>query len=329
MHIHKYVHIFHLQPFLYFRCTGSLFVIYLLCNVHLKKGYEAMYGFLVANGFLNTDKFSDIYKRLKDAFSKRDTKLSLFSNSAFLHPATEPLLLNEKPDFVLFWDKDVLLAKSFEDLGIPVFNSSQSIELCDDKAKMHLALKGLPMPETYIAPMTFPNIGFSNLEFLSEIENKLGYPMVIKERFGSFGAQVYLAKNREELLKITKEHETSPLIFQKLISESFGRDVRINVVGHRVVASMLRESGTDDFRSNVTLGGKTAPYSPTADEIALAEEASRRLGLSFAGIDILFGENGPLICEVNSNAHFKSTYDCTGINLADLISGHIIKECSI
>ena len=49
--------------------------------------------------------------------------------------------------------------------------------------------------------------------------------------------------------------------------------------------------------------------------------------LDFAGIDILFSENGPLICEVNSNAHFKSTYDCTGVDLADLIAEHIINKC--
>ena len=61
-------------------------------------------------------------------------------------------------------------------------------------------------------------------------------------------------------------------------------------------------------------------------EIELAEEASRRLGLDFAGIDILFGKDGPLLCEVNSNAHFKSTYDCTGVDLASLIAEHIISK---
>ncbi len=286
-----------------------------------------MNGFLIVNGFLNTDKFSDIYSRLKASFEEKGVKLSLYTNDAFSLSATNTPDISEKPDFVLFWDKDVLLAKSFEEMGIPVFNPAKSIEMCDDKAKMHLSLRGLPMPETYIAPMTFPNIGFTKLDFLDEIEKRLGYPMVVKERFGSFGAQVYLAKNRYELLTITKSHETSPLIFQKFVSESAGLDVRINVVGHRVVASMLRESESGDFRSNVTLGGKTTPYTPTDEEILLAEEASRRLGLSFAGIDILFGNDGPMLCEVNSNAHFKSTLDCTGVNLSEIIADHIIKEC--
>ncbi len=286
-----------------------------------------MRGLLVVNSFLNTEKFNDIYSRLNCAFSKLGIDLTMRGNSDFMHSATEPLSLSEKPDFVLFWDKDILLAREFEALGIPVFNSSRSISLCDDKRKMHIALRPLPMPETYIAPFTFPNIGFSDLSFLDDIEKKLSYPIVIKEAFGSFGAQVYLAKNRDELFDIVKNHETTPLIFQKLIKESAGRDIRINVVGHKVVSAMERKSENGDFRSNVTLGGKTLPYTPTEAEIALAEEASRLLGLDFGGIDILFGERGPILCEVNSNAHFKSTYDCTGINLADLIACHIAEKC--
>ncbi len=286
-----------------------------------------MHGLLVVNSFLNTEKFSDIYSRLSDAFSKLGVELTMRGNADFLHSATGTPELSEKPDFVPFWDKDITLAKSFEELKIPVFNSSKSIELCDNKAKMHLALRGLPMPETYIAPLTFPNIGFTDLSFLDSIAKKLSLPLIIKEAYGSFGAQVYLARSRDELFEIAKRHEGKELIFQKFVSESAGRDIRVNVVGHKVICAMERKSENGDFRSNVTLGGKTIPYSPTDAEIALCEEASRRLELDFAGIDILFGESGPLLCEVNSNAHFKSTYDCTGINLADFIASHITEKC--
>ena len=284
-----------------------------------------MRGLLIVNSFLNTEKFRDIYSRLDCAFEKLNVTLSMRGNADFAHAVGSPLPLFENPDFVLFWDKDILLAREFEETGIPVFNSSRAIELCDDKRKMHLALTELPMPETFIAPMTFPNIGFPDLSFFASIEENLGYPMVIKEAFGSFGAQVYLAKNREEALCIIKRCESVPIIFQRFIKESMGRDIRINVVGHKVVSAMERRSNSD-FRSNVTLGGETLHYAPTVEEIALAEDASRRLGLDFGGIDILFGERGPLICEVNSNTHFKSTCDCTGINLADLIAEHITKK---
>ena len=90
---------------------------------------------------------------------------------------------------------------------------------------------------------------------------------------------------------------------------------------------MLRENKLGDFRSNITLGGTALPYSPSDEECELAISACKKLGLDFAGVDILFGPSGPLLCEVNSNAHFKSTYDCTGINLADIIAKHITDKC--
>lgn len=282
-----------------------------------------MKGFLIINGFLESEKFNDIYSRLREAAGVLGIELLLFRNSDFQNSTDSPLMLPFRPDFVLFWDKDVFLAQAFERMEIPVFNSSRAIALCDDKAKMHYALSSLPSPKTVVAPMTFPNIGYTNTDFLKRTAEYLSFPIVVKECFGSFGAQVYLANNMEELERITKSHERVPLIFQKLVSESFGRDIRINVVGGRICAAMLRMNENGDFRSNITLGGTMLPYSPTDAECAFALSACEKLGLDFGGVDILFGNDGPLLCEVNSNAHFKSTYDATGINLADFIMEHI------
>ncbi len=286
-----------------------------------------MHGSLVINKFLSTEKFHDIYSRLQCAFDKRRVSLSLCTNAELCHVLGEKIPFGSKPDFVLFWDKDISLAQAIETEGVRCFNSASAIEACDNKAKMHTALRGLPMPKTIIAPMTFPNIGYTDTEFLGTVAKELGFPLVIKECFGSFGAQVYLAHNIDELISITREHESVPLLFQELVASSYGRDIRINVVGHKVCAAMLRKSTSGDFRSNVTLGGEAFAYSPSTAECELAISATKRLGLDFAGVDILFGENGPLLCEVNSNAHFKSTYDCTGIDLADLIGEHIINKC--
>ena len=51
------------------------------------------------------------------------------------------------------------------------------------------------------------------------------------------------------------------------------------------------------------------------------------MNLDFAGVDILFGENDePILCEVNSNAHFKNILDCTGVNVAQCILDYIIGD---
>ena len=54
--------------------------------------------------------------------------------------------------------------------------------------------------------------------------------------------------------------------------------------------------------------------------------ATMLLGLDFAGVDVLFGRDGPLLCEVNSNAHFKTTLECTGVNMAVEIMRHIARR---
>src|SRR5699024_10382671 len=110
------------------------------------------------------------------------------------------------------------------------------------------------------------------------------------------------------------------------ISSSYGKDMRLQVVGDQVVASMLRRS-SNDFRANVTAGGSMEPYNPTNIEQELAIAATKAIGADFAGVDLLFGPNGyPIISEVNSNAHIRNLFDCTNINVADFIIDYIIQE---
>ncbi len=286
-----------------------------------------MTGLLIVNHFLGSEKFADIYDRLRAAAEAHGVKLQLMTNRALLHAEGEPLPLPFHPDFVLFWDKDVALARELEAAGLSVFNNAAAIEACDDKALMARKLRSFPMPKTIVAPMTFANIGYTDLSFLDEVGEKLSFPLVIKECRGSFGRQVYLAKNREELYDKVKSLGGTPLIFQELIKESFGRDIRVNVVGGKVLCAMVRSSTNGDFRSNITLGGTAHSYSVNEDEAELAISAVKSLGLDFAGVDLLFGkDNEPVLCEVNSNAHFKSTLDYTGVDMADAIISHIIRK---
>ena len=61
-------------------------------------------------------------------------------------------------------------------------------------------------------------------------------------------------------------------------------------------------------------------------EIVSADSRQVFRGLDFAGVDVLFGRDGPLLCEVNSNAHFKTTLECTGVNMAVEIMRHIARR---
>lgn len=285
---------------------------------------------MVVNEYLRTGKFNEIHSWLLEAADKYGIALEMRSNAEMLAVIGEDAVNTDREaDFILFLDKDTRLALYLEKLGYPVFNSSRAIGICDDKALTHLILmnSGIPMPETMIAPFTFENIGYTNYDFLKRVADRLAYPLIVKECFGSFGQQVYLINSYDELLAKMKDIGPKPVIFQRFIKSSFGRDIRLQVVGDKVIAAIYRYSDKGDFRANLTNGAKMKPYIPTDRQCELALQACKLIGLDFAGVDILFGENEePLVCEVNSNAHFKNIYDCTGINAAEAIIKHIISR---
>ena len=175
------------------------------------------------------------------------------------------------PDFVLFLDKDIHLARQLELLGLPVYNRSEAIDVCDSKAKTHQALAnhGIPMPKTIFPPFTYEGIQRQNFDAFSRIGQALGYPLVVKEAYGSFGQQVYLIQTENELIELVKKLKHKPFILQEFIEKSRGRDIRINVVGDKVIAAMKRTS-EHDFRANMTNGGQGSPYTPTEAEAELA-----------------------------------------------------------
>ena len=297
------------------------------------------YGWLIYNGGLRAPKYMELNELYAKAALKLNIHLELVANdeiysciennnAVLKYPASL-----KAPSFILFLDKDIRLAKQLEKLGYAVFNSSQVIENCDDKMLTFqvLANKDIPMPKTLFAPMYFPHTGTGepHLSFTLTLEKELGYPMVIKEAFGSFGAQVYLVHNREELIAKQKELIYVPHLYQEFIKTSKGRDVRIYVVGEKVVASMYRHSETD-FRANISNGGAMKPYTPNEAFCQMAIAATGALGADFTGVDLLFGENeAPILCEVNSNAHIKNIYDCTGIDVAELMFKHILEKIAL
>ncbi|MDO5293161.1 MAG: RimK family alpha-L-glutamate ligase [bacterium] len=284
-------------------------------------------GYLVVNHFLNANKYNELYEYFLEAADEFGVNLILKTNAELI--VEEEALYRDvnNVDFVLFWDKDIRLASLMENIGYRLFNSARAIEVCDDKSLTYLELKkaGVLMPKTIIGPKTFEHVDYTNTSFMDGIIKSLGLPLVVKECFGSFGMQVYLVNSKEELEKKLKETSPKPLIFQQLIRESAGRDVRLQVIGDQVVASMYRYSDSDDFRANLSIGGKMKPFVPTKEQEEIAIQCCKAIGLDFAGVDLLFGENHQTyVCEVNSNAHFKNIYDCTKVNAANLIIKHVV-----
>ncbi|SFD58284.1 SSU ribosomal protein S6P modification protein [Lentibacillus persicus] len=290
-----------------------------------------LYGWIIYNGYLPGDKFLDFAQWIQHAAAKQGIETTIYRNSDILNLLSSEsltLLSAQKftwPDFVVFADKDIYLATQLELMGLQVFNSAKAIAASDDKIASYqlLAANKLPVPKTVIAPKAFHQLNYNPIDDYSEAIRILGYPMIVKEAFGSFGEQVYLIHTKDELAEIIQQLQGRPFMLQEFIAESAGKDVRLQVVGNKVVAAMARYS-ENDFRANVTTGGKMQFYQPTSAEEQIAVAASKTLGTDFAGVDILHGANDkPIICEINSNAHIRNIFDCTGVDVGDYIITYI------
>lgn len=286
-------------------------------------------GWIIYNGNLPGDKFLDFAQMLQKSALKYGSDAELIKNNELASLLTSSGLSlvpnKELPDYVVFTDKDIYLARQLEYLGLPVFNSADAIATSDDKIATYqrLAQLGIPIPKTVIAPKIFIE-GTLDEAVINQAIDQLRFPMIVKEAFGSFGEQVYLVETKEDLLAQINAIGNKPFVFQEFISSSYGIDARLQVVGNGVVASMKRRSKSD-FRANITSGGTMEPYNPTEEEEKLAVEATKAIGAAFAGVDILWDSDGvPLICEVNSNAHIRNLLDCTGVNAAHFIMKHIL-----
>ncbi|MCJ7657262.1 MAG: RimK family alpha-L-glutamate ligase [Candidatus Atribacteria bacterium] len=208
------------------------------------------------------------------------------------------------------------IIRHLERLGIPTFNSSSSIETVKDKlyTQQILAASNLPVPKTMLARSPL------NIDL---IEKMIGFPAVVKTISGSQGCGVFLCNSKghlEDLMQLIDTAKTTTnFIIQEFIQNSHGRDLRVFVVGGRIIACMERYSRDGNFKANFSRGGEVKAY-PLNEEIEwLATESTRLLDLDIAGVDLLFDGEHFKVCEVNSSPGFKGLEKCCPVSIPDII----------
>ncbi len=287
-------------------------------------------GVIVTNAYYNTSTPTFQAERIKTELERLNSAVYIYKNNAYDSYIGEDgrvITSMQGLDYAVFLDKDKYLSRILDKAGVRMFNSTAAIEVCDDKMLTHLALSGsgIKMPVTVPAPLCYNQSAEVPVEEAEKVIKILGLPVVVKSSFGSLGREVFLARDKEELLQIMGALKCKAYIFQQYIPSSAGKDVRIIVIGGKAFSAMLRKSDCD-FRSNVDIGGAGYQYTPSASFIETAERAAQILGLDYCGVDLLFGEDGePILCEVNSNAFFREMERVTGKNVGRAYAEYILK----
>ena len=214
------------------------------------------------------------------------------------------------------------VVRQFEQMDVYTPTPSNGIANSRDKLR---AIQILSRHDVAIPATTFVR---DRNDVLPAIERVGGAPVVIKLLEGTQGIGVILAPDTRvaEAVIETLQSTRQNVLIQRFVAESRGRDVRALVVGDRVVAAMRRVAKGDEFRSNVHRGGTVEPIYLDEAYRETAVRAAQIMGLRVAGVDMLEGDDGPVIMEVNSSPGFEGIERATDLDIAGSIIDYVANQ---
>ena len=212
--------------------------------------------------------------------------------------------------------------RQFEMQGVFPLNESVAIGRSRDKLRSMqlLARDGIGLPVT-----TFAHDPKQTEEV---IQLAGGAPVVIKLLEGTQGIGVVLADTHRSAKSVVEAFRGAGvnILIQEFIKEAGGTDIRAIIVGGKVVAAMKRTGADGDFRSNLHRGGTAKLIKLSPEERSTALRASRAMGLSVCGVDMLRANHGPVVMEVNSSPGLEGVEKATGLDIAGKVIEYIEKK---
>lgn len=210
----------------------------------------------------------------------------------------------------------ITVLRQFEAMHIFTSETPRAITIARDKllCAQRFLREDIPFPSTGFA--------YSKEDFDSIINTVSGIPLIIKLAEGTEGVGVFLADNLKHAINLLKTFKqlSTPLMVQKFIEESSGKDIRAFVCGDRVIAAVQRESQDNDFRANISQGGTAKVIQLTNKEEEIAINAAKAIKINIAGVDLIRSKDGPLVIEINSSLNFSRKYmKDAGVNAANTI----------
>ncbi len=214
------------------------------------------------------------------------------------------------------------VVRQFEAMGTYCLNSANAIGASRDKLAAHqiLARHRIPMPTTAFA--NSPKDTNSLLNLVG------GSPTVLKLLQSTQGRGVVLAPTKKagEAVISAFQNLDANFIAQEFVKEAAGADLRLFVVGRRVVGAMMRIADEGEFRANLHAGGSAKKVTLTADEKKIAIKSAKVLGLTVAGVDLIRTDTGSKVLEVNSSPGLEGIEKISRKNVAERIIAHIEKN---
>ncbi|MBU3812799.1 MAG: hypothetical protein H9893_14275, partial [Candidatus Niameybacter stercoravium] len=220
-------------------------------------------------------------------------------------------------DFAINRSRESMLSKQLELMGIRVFNSYEVTYLANHKGRTHQFISSLGIPSL--------KTSFFYPEFMNSEKVPFEYPFVIKAPGGHGGTEVFMVHTGYELQQILRDYGHKEWILQEVCSH-VGEDVRVFVIGGKIIGAIRRYSQTD-FRANYCLGGKIEWYDLHEEQKKLVERILKHLPCDYVGIDFMIDARGKFIFnELEDAVGSRSLYTLRKVDTAKLYIEHVVKS---
>ena len=208
------------------------------------------------------------------------------------------------------------LLSQLEKIGVCMVNSRETVEISADKYRTYLKLQdyGLTQPKTVLIPNAD-----TLQQSLESLDSK--FPIIMKTLEGSKGVGVLFIESERQIESLVQllynQNEDVDLLIQEYIKTD--GDIRVIVLGGKVIASMKRDVVEGDFRSNVSQGAKVKEYELTDLEVEQCLLAAKAIDGSWVAVDFIPSKNPktepPYILEVNHSPGTEGIEKATGDNI--------------
>ena len=204
-----------------------------------------------------------------------------------------------------------------EKRGVFVMNGPRAIERSVDKFYTNALLQeaGLPTPETVVCEGV--SDAMAAVRTMGDV--------IIKPIFGSMGHGMIRVSDPDVAFRVCRSLEQTRAVFyvQRVVDHG-GCDIRVFVVGGRVVGAIERRASDGEWRTNVARGASVRPFElpPAWEQLAL--RAAAAIGAEYAGVDLLPSREGSIfVLEVNGIPGWQGLQQATGLDVAGAIVEHL------
>lgn len=207
------------------------------------------------------------------------------------------------------------VVNQLELLGVAVLNGARAISTTRDKMRclQLLAASGVRVPPTVMA---------SNASGLKEMVRLVGgVPVLVKLVSPAEKTGVVVCETLESL-EATLEAIVGlgqNVIVQQYLRGARGRDLRVLVVGGKVVAALRRRPRTGRLARTLASGARFEAADLRPSFARAAVSAARIVGLEVCAVDMLDVKGGPRVFEVNSSPGIREAEDACRVDVAGAI----------